>query len=190
MRYHILDVEPNSPAELAGLVPEKDYLLGTTERVFKDSDVLYEELAQNIERPVEFYVYNSDSDEVRVVVLMPSDQWGGGLLGASVAHGMLHVLPSHCCDSIGLSSESAMRNIQYADSPFGSRLSETDIENANTTNSDDNSSITLPAGSTTNNNVEKRERKISTARHLDPSTTVDDAAGSTAASQDMLSLLR
>jgi hypothetical protein len=28
---HILDVEVNSPADLAGLIPEKDYLLGFVE---------------------------------------------------------------------------------------------------------------------------------------------------------------
>ena len=30
---HVLEVETNSPAELAGLVPYKDYLLGTAEKV-------------------------------------------------------------------------------------------------------------------------------------------------------------
>ena len=32
--------------------------------MFRDTDVLYEELAANLETPVEFYVYNADSDEV------------------------------------------------------------------------------------------------------------------------------
>ena len=31
----VLEVEPDSPAELAGLIPEKDYLLGTAEKVVK-----------------------------------------------------------------------------------------------------------------------------------------------------------
>ena len=30
---HVLEVEPDSPAELAGLQPFKDYLLGTAEKV-------------------------------------------------------------------------------------------------------------------------------------------------------------
>ena len=30
---HVLEIETNSPAELAGLVPFKDYLLGTAEKV-------------------------------------------------------------------------------------------------------------------------------------------------------------
>ena len=31
---------------------------------------------------------------------MPTDQWGGeGILGASVAHGYLHRIPSECCQT-------------------------------------------------------------------------------------------
>ena len=71
---HVLEVEPDSPAELAGLQAGTDYLLGTTEKVFKDADVLFEELKENIDKPVEFYVYNSETDEVRVSVIMVS--WG------------------------------------------------------------------------------------------------------------------
>ena len=119
---HVLEVEVNSPAELAGLVPYKDYLLGTAEKVclfrilvevcghhhlsfqdFKDTDVLFQELTDNLDKPAEFYVYNTDSDEVRTVVIMPTTDWGGdGMLGANVAHGFLHVLPSHCCTTIGM----------------------------------------------------------------------------------------
>jgi hypothetical protein len=140
---HVLEVETNSPAELAGLVPFKDYLLGTAEKAFTDADVLQQELVAHIDRPVEFYVYNTDTDEVRVVVIMPTEvtfcavpasenadecylhcartmvliplfmrlrlhhaqDWGDkgnqGLLGANVAFGYLHVLPTHCCETIG-----------------------------------------------------------------------------------------
>ena len=100
---HILDVDMNSPAELAGLQPLTDFLLGTTEVVFKNSDILFEALSANIDKPMEIYVYNSDTDEVRLTVLMPTSDWGGeGILGASVAHGYLHSLPSKCCETIGL----------------------------------------------------------------------------------------
>mmetsp|Transcript_34917 Transcript_34917/g.33213 ORF Transcript_34917/g.33213 Transcript_34917/m.33213 type:complete len:321 (-) Transcript_34917:63-1025(-) len=113
----ITEVEADSPAELAGLCPFKDYLLGTAEKVFRDTDVLYEEVAANVEAPIEFYVYNSDSDEVRIAVVMPSDQWGGeGLLGAGVAQGFLHGLPSDCCNTIGISNITATKSLG---SPFG-----------------------------------------------------------------------
>ena len=109
---HVLDVEPDSPAELAGLQAGADYLLGTTEKVFSDTDVLFEELKQSLDKPVEFYVYNCETDEVRVVVIMPSADWGGqGILGANVAHGLLHGLPSKCCESLGHSSEGSLRSV-------------------------------------------------------------------------------
>ena len=117
---HVLDVEPNSPAELAGLVEYKDFLLGTAEKVFKNADILFEELQEHIECPVEFYVYNQDSDDVRTVVIMPSAQWGGeGILGASVGSGYLHTLPGKCCQTIGMSQDLSLKGVH---SPFGSNL--------------------------------------------------------------------
>lgn len=89
---------------------------------------MFAELNENLDKPVEFYVYNTDTDEVRTVVIMPSkvgfcrftssvsvltivcgvypsfsvQDWGGdGILGANVAHGFLHILPASCCNSIG-----------------------------------------------------------------------------------------
>mmetsp|Transcript_37941 Transcript_37941/g.38632 ORF Transcript_37941/g.38632 Transcript_37941/m.38632 type:complete len:279 (+) Transcript_37941:130-966(+) len=128
---HVLEVEINSPAELAGLQPYKDYLLGTAEHVFKDADVLFEALKLNLEQPMEFYVYNSDTDEVRVVVLMPSAQWGGeGILGASIGHGYLHHIPSANCTTIGRSQEGVYRAVN---SPFGMN-GETDTTGVSTYN--------------------------------------------------------
>jgi hypothetical protein len=42
----------------------------------------------------------------RTCIVLPSYEWGaggvrGGLLGANVAVGYLHVLPSHCCATLG-----------------------------------------------------------------------------------------
>ena len=106
---HVLEVESNSPAELAGLIPFKDYLLGTAEKAFKDTEVLQQELLSNKDKPVEFYVYNTDTDEVRVVVLLPTHDWAGdgqtsgnGLLGADIAYGLLHTIPASRCDTIGM----------------------------------------------------------------------------------------
>ena len=110
---HVLDVEPDSPAELAGLSPNgTDYLLGTAEIGFSDTDVLHDELRLHVDRTVEFYVYSSETDDVRVVVLLPNTQWGGSgssILGASVACGFLHRLPTSCCGTTGHSSDVALR---------------------------------------------------------------------------------
>lgn len=100
----VLDIAPGSPAEIAGLTPEKDYLLGTAERVFKDPDALFDECTARLEEPIEMYVYNVDSDEVRVAVVMPTTSWGGeGCLGAHVGYGYLHRLPNETRQTLGSS---------------------------------------------------------------------------------------
>eukprot|EP00615_Pteridomonas_danica_P005190 CAMPEP_0114328528 /NCGR_PEP_ID=MMETSP0101-20121206/464_1 /TAXON_ID=38822 ORGANISM="Pteridomonas danica, Strain PT" /NCGR_SAMPLE_ID=MMETSP0101 /ASSEMBLY_ACC=CAM_ASM_000211 /LENGTH=255 /DNA_ID=CAMNT_0001457875 /DNA_START=40 /DNA_END=804 /DNA_ORIENTATION=- len=104
----VLEVKPDSPAELAGLEAEKDYLLGTAEKVFKDTDTLFEEVRKFMDSTVEFFVYNTTSDEVRVVVIMPTEDWNGeGCLGINVGHGFLHRLPHRCKQSTGRSIEPA-----------------------------------------------------------------------------------
>lgn len=55
---------PGSPSHIAGLQPEHDYLLGTAERVFKDPDILFEEVTAHLDQPMSFYVYNTQTDEV------------------------------------------------------------------------------------------------------------------------------
>lgn len=115
---HILEVEHDSPAEIAGLQANKDYLLGTAEKAFKDTEVLFQELQAHIDQPIEFFVYNVDSDEVRIVVIMPTEDWGGeGILGASVGHGYLHMLPASACETLGRSAETSGHHA--ANSAFG-----------------------------------------------------------------------
>jgi S1-C subfamily serine protease len=78
----VLSVAEDSPGELAGLEAEKDYLLGTAEKVFKDTGALDEEVRKFLDSTVEFFVYNTTTDEVRVVVVMPTENWNGqGCLG-------------------------------------------------------------------------------------------------------------
>lgn len=123
---HILDVEAGSPADLAGLQADSDYLLGTSERVFKSVDALFEELQAHINKTMEIYVYNSNTDEVRNVVIMPSDEWGGeGLLGAGLAHGFLHRLPPECRKSNGIAVD-GFCNIN-ANSAFGSNSDQSSV---------------------------------------------------------------
>ena len=63
---------------------------------------------------VEIYVYNSESDIVRVVALMPTTTWrtGGGMLGAEVGTGYLHRLPHSCRNTIGQSIERKVRTAE------------------------------------------------------------------------------
>jgi hypothetical protein len=67
-----------------------------------DPDVLEEILARNLDQTVDFYVYSTETDTVRITTLMPTLKWGGnGCLGAAIGHGYLHSLPRKCCDSNG-----------------------------------------------------------------------------------------
>lgn len=110
----ILTVEHNSPAAIAGLVPEQDYLLGTVSESLDDTQSLANLLMMSADQVVEFYVYNTNSDVVRVVPLMPTWSWGGkGLLGAEVGTGYLHRLP-HAAR--GTSGTSIARKVRYVTS--------------------------------------------------------------------------
>lgn len=106
----ILTAETNSPAAIAGLVPEQDYLLGTTTHSFDSTKVLAAVLETHVDKVVELYVFNTNSDKVRVVALMPTWSWGGnGLLGAECGTGYLHRLPGSCRTTLGGSVERKVR---------------------------------------------------------------------------------
>ena len=68
---------PNSPASTAGLRAFTDYIVGSTRLVFGDSDAFYTLINVASGRDVELFVYNSESDDVRTVVLRPNPKWGG-----------------------------------------------------------------------------------------------------------------
>lgn len=65
LQVRVLEVVPGSPSHIAGLKPEDDYLLGTAERVFKDPNILLDEVTAHLDQPMAFYVYNTKTDEVR-----------------------------------------------------------------------------------------------------------------------------
>jgi len=101
----VLEVTPGSPAQIAGLIAEKDYILGTAEKVFRDPDMLFAELQLHNDQPMELYVYNTDTDAVRVTVILPTRKWGGeGCLGCSVGAGYIHRLPEKSRGTTGASS--------------------------------------------------------------------------------------
>ncbi|CAK0883411.1 unnamed protein product [Prorocentrum cordatum] len=91
----VLDVFENSPAKAAGLIPYKDYLLGTTEVMFRDLDELVEIVNLCLGRSIQIYVYNSDTEQIREASLIPNDKWGGGgAIGADIRSGLLHRIPA------------------------------------------------------------------------------------------------
>merc|ERR1719162_2596641 len=54
----VLEVFPHSPAQQAGLIPFKDFLLGTAEVMFRDLDELAEIVNLCLDQVVSLHVYN------------------------------------------------------------------------------------------------------------------------------------
>lgn len=100
-----LSIMPNSPAAQCGLVANTDYILGTTMESLDNEEVLEDILYEHEGGVLELYVYNTETDVVRVVTLMPNRKWGGSLLGAEVGRGYLHKLPQKCRSTLGKSFE-------------------------------------------------------------------------------------
>jgi len=93
--WHILDVPQSSPADIAGLLPYSDYILGTPEGVLHGEGGLGELVEDHIGRPLRLYVYNNEYDVTREVTIHPSRDWGGeGALGCVLGYGALHRLPA------------------------------------------------------------------------------------------------
>ncbi|CCD45467.1 putative golgi reassembly stacking protein [Botrytis cinerea BcDW1] len=93
--WHILDVPANSPADLAGLLPYSDYILGTPEGVLHGESGLGELVEDHIGRPLRLYIYNNEYNVTREVTIHPSRDWGGdGALGCTLGYGALHRLPA------------------------------------------------------------------------------------------------
>ncbi|PAA88299.1 hypothetical protein BOX15_Mlig005266g1 [Macrostomum lignano] len=92
--WHVMDVQPNSPAGLAGLQSDTDYIIGA-DTLLQD----YEDLITLIEahdgKPLKLYVYSTVSDSCREVTITPNSVWGGeGLLGCGIGYGYLHRIPT------------------------------------------------------------------------------------------------
>ncbi|XP_050664423.1 Golgi reassembly-stacking protein 2 [Leptidea sinapis] len=91
--WHILEVHPSSPAELAGLRPFTDYIIGA-DSVMHESEDLYTLIEAHEGRPLKLYVYNVSEDLCREVVITPNHNWGGeGSLGCGIGYGYLHRIP-------------------------------------------------------------------------------------------------
>lgn len=85
----------SSPADVAGLLPYSDYIIGTPEGVLHGESGLGELVEDHIGRPLRLYVYNNEYDVTREVTIHPSRDWGGeGALGCAIGFGALHRLPA------------------------------------------------------------------------------------------------
>ncbi|MEJ1285912.1 Golgi reassembly-stacking protein 1 isoform X1 [Cricetulus griseus] len=92
--WHVLDVEPSSPAALAGLCPYTDYVVGS-DQILQESEDFYTLLQSHEGKPLKLMVYNSESDSCREVTVTPNAAWGGeGSLGCGIGYGYLHRIPT------------------------------------------------------------------------------------------------
>lgn len=92
--WHILEVEPNSPVDIAGLQAYNDYIIGA-DSVLHESEDLFSLIEAHEGRPLKLYVYNVDTDSCREVTVTPDTKWGGqGSLGCGIGYGYLHRIPT------------------------------------------------------------------------------------------------
>ncbi|XP_033914442.3 Golgi reassembly-stacking protein 1-like [Acipenser ruthenus] len=92
--WHVLDINPNSPASLAGLRAHTDYIVGA-DQVIQDSEDFFSLVESHEGKPLKLLVYNTETDLCREVVVTPNGAWGGeGCLGCGIGYGYLHRIPS------------------------------------------------------------------------------------------------
>ncbi|XP_043546709.1 Golgi reassembly-stacking protein 1-like [Chiloscyllium plagiosum] len=92
--WHVLDVEPNSPAAMAGLKPQTDYIIGA-DQVLQETEDFFNLIESYEGKQLKLMVYNSETDAIREVVVTPNGAWGGeGSLGCGIGYGYLHRIPS------------------------------------------------------------------------------------------------
>ncbi|XP_072455077.1 Golgi reassembly-stacking protein 1 isoform X4 [Notamacropus eugenii] len=88
------DVEPSSPAALAGLQPYTDYIVGS-DQILQESEDFFTLIESHEGKPLKLMVYNSETDSCREVVVTPNGAWGGeGSLGCGIGYGYLHRIPT------------------------------------------------------------------------------------------------
>ncbi|XP_051990148.1 Golgi reassembly-stacking protein 1-like [Xyrauchen texanus] len=92
--WHVLDVEPSSPAALAGLRERADFIVGA-DQVLQDSEDFFSLIEAHEGKPLKLLVYNTETDKCREVVVTPNGAWGGeGSLGCGIGYGYLHRIPA------------------------------------------------------------------------------------------------
>lgn len=92
--WHVTEVLPGSPADMAGLISESDYIIGSENTLYNKEDLLTL-IEVNDRQPIRLFCYNADTDLTREVVLTPDSDWPGeGSLGCQLCTGYLHQIPS------------------------------------------------------------------------------------------------
>ncbi|KAL8769326.1 MAG: hypothetical protein Q9209_004708 [Squamulea sp. 1 TL-2023] len=113
--WHVLDVIPNSPADIAGLLPYGDYIVATPEGNVHGESGLGELVEDYLNRSLRLYVYNHEYAVTRLVTLTPSRNWGGsGALGCVLGFGALHRLPVPMTEPIAGPGETLFETARFS----------------------------------------------------------------------------
>jgi len=92
--WHILEVKPSSPAEMAELHADSDYIIGAG-IVLHETEDLVNRIEKHQGIPLKLSVYNTDTGHCREVTITPNGAWGGeGSLGCEIGYGYPHRIPT------------------------------------------------------------------------------------------------
>lgn len=61
--WHVLDVHPSSPAEIAGFIPFSDFIIGSPEGALSAGEGALGELVEEVMCHLRVYIYPSSSDD-------------------------------------------------------------------------------------------------------------------------------
>ncbi|KAF2479887.1 GRASP55/65 PDZ-like domain-containing protein [Neohortaea acidophila] len=128
--WHILDVMPNSPADVAGLLPYGDYVVGSPDRDALYGEAALGELVEEFQdRPLRLYVYNHEYDVLRTLTITPSRTWGGdGALGCVLGYGALHRVPAPLNEPSQAPGETLFESTEDFKVPAATGLTTTEAE--------------------------------------------------------------
>ncbi|XP_072525398.1 Golgi reassembly-stacking protein 1a [Salminus brasiliensis] len=92
--WHVLEVEVNSPAAVAGLQAYSDFIVGA-DQVLQDAEDFFSLIEAHEGKSLKLLVYNTETDTCREVLVTPNGAWGGeGSLGCGIGYGYLHRIPA------------------------------------------------------------------------------------------------
>lgn len=141
--WHVLDVEPASPAALAGLQPYTDYVVGS-DQILQESEDFFSLIESHEGKPLKLMVYNTEADSIREVVVTPNGAWGGeGSLGCGIGYGYLHRIPTQSVISKKKPESKPPSPLLEAGTPVASTNGYTETPLLAPTSQSDNSEILM-----------------------------------------------
>ncbi|XP_010164286.1 Golgi reassembly-stacking protein 1 [Antrostomus carolinensis] len=141
--WHVLDVEPASPAALAGLQPYTDYIVGS-DQILQESEDFFSLIESHEGKPLKLMVYNTEADSIREVVVTPNGAWGGeGSLGCGIGYGYLHRIPTQSIISKKKPESKPPSPLPEAGTPVASTNGYTETPLLAPTSQSDNSELVM-----------------------------------------------